>query len=171
MKNNNVYWFTMRDLSDEDFLKLYQTESNARGKIRFLALHHFQHGSSKSEVCRILCISHHTLDSWISWYEEEGVERLRNKVRGRGIKPKISASKEDLQEAILKLQEDRNGGRIIGADIRKMIEQSYNVKYHEDYIYTLLKKLGLSWITSRSKHPESDPAAMESFKKTSGKTS
>ena len=166
-----TYVEIMHKLNDEDFLKLYQTESNARGKVRFLALHHFQQGSSKSEVCKMLCISHHTLNSWISWYRKEGVQRLRRKVQGRGVRPRILASKEELQGAILKLQEDRAGGRIIGADIKKMILQNYNIKYHEDYIYTLLKKLGLSWITSRSKHPKSDPAAMESFKKTSKKMS
>jgi putative transposase len=161
----------MYDLDCEDFLKLYQTERNARGKIRFLALHHFQQGKSKKETCEMLCISHHTLNSWISWYREEGADRLRRKVKGRGIKSKLSASKESLRDAILELQSTRNGGRVVGEDIRRMILQNYNVTYHEDYIYTLLKKLGLSWISSRSKHPKSDPAAMAAFKKTFAKMS
>lgn len=159
----------MHELSDEDFLKLYQTESNARGKIRFLALHHLQQGLSKSEVCRIVCISRHTLDSWFLWYKEEGVDRLRKQVQGRGVKPKISASQKELQDAILKLEDERNGGRIMGADIQKMISETYQVSYHKNYIYTLLKKLGLSWVSARSKHPKSDPAAIEAFKKTSVK--
>ena len=161
----------MYKLSDEDFLRLYQTESNARGKMRFLALHHIQQGLSKSEVCRMICISRHSLDLWLLWYKESGVDRLRKKVQGRGAKSKISISQKELQEAILKLQADRNGGRIMGSDIHKMISEKYQIKYHKNYVYTLLNKLGLSWVSARSKHPKSDPAAMEAFKKTSVKMS
>lgn len=157
----------MYELSDEDFLKSYRTESNPRCRMRFLALHHLQQGNCKLDVCKMLCISRPTLNLWISWYKEAGAERLRSKVKGRGIKPKISAPKEDLKRAILKLQEDRNGGRIIATDIQKMILETYQVKYHKCHIYNILRKLGLSWISSRSKHPKSDPAAMEAFKKTS----
>ncbi len=161
----------MKDLGDEDFLKLYQTERNASGKVRFLALHHLQQGKSKSEVCEMVCISRPTLNQWLVWYKRDGVARLKKKVEGRGAKPKISESKVILQEAILKLQSTRNGGRIIGNDIQKMILKDYQVEYNNNYIYELLERLGLSWITSRSKHPKSDPAAMESFKKTSVKMS
>ena len=161
----------MAGLNDEDFLKLYQTESNGRSKIRFLALHHLQQGYNKSEICKMVCISRPTLDSWLLLYKGNGLERLRQKVKGRGAKSKISASKEELQQAILKLQEDRKGGRIIADDIQKMIEQTYQVKYHKCHIYNLLERLGLSWISARSKHPKSDPAAMEAFKKTSVKMS
>lgn len=161
----------MVELGDEDFLKLYQTERDARGKVRFLALHHLQQGKSKSDVCAMICISRHTLDSWLLWYEQEGLDRLRKKVQGRGVKAKISVSNEELRLAILKLQEDRKGGRIIGHDIQKMILENYHAEYHEDYIYTLLKRIGLSWISSRSRHPKSDFEEQESFKKTLKKTS
>ena len=161
----------MKDLGDEDFLKLYQTERNASGKVRFLALHHLKQGNSKNAVCSMVCISRPTLDKWLAWYKKEGVVRLKKKVQGRGAKPKISESKAVLQEAILKLQSTRNGGRITGDDIQKMILKDYQVEYNNNYIYELLERLGLSWISSRSKHPKSDPAAMESFKKTSKKMS
>ena len=161
----------MYKLSNEDFLKLYRTEKSPRCRMRFLALHHLQQGNSKLDVCKMVCISRPTLNLWVLWYKKEGVERLRRKVKGRGIKPKISASKEELQGAILKLQEDRNGGRIVATDIQAMILDAYHVKYHKCHIYNILRKLGLSWISSRSKHPKSDPVAMDAFKKTSAKIS
>ena len=75
MVQTTKYVAVMYELDDEDFLKLYQTGHNARGKIRFLALHHFQQGKSKRATCEMLCISHHTLNSWILWYRVEGVDR------------------------------------------------------------------------------------------------
>jgi len=83
----------------------------------------------------MICISRHSLDSWLLWYKESGVDRLRNKVQGRGAKSKISSSQKELQEAILKLRDDRNGGRIMGTDIQEMLHKNYNVKYHSNYIY------------------------------------
>ena len=44
---------TLPDLCGQDFLNLYRCESNARGKIRLLALHHLQQGEQIQEVSKI----------------------------------------------------------------------------------------------------------------------
>lgn len=155
------------NLSREDFKKLYQTEGNARGKVRFLALHHLQSGKSKAEVCIMVCVTHSTLEQWVQWYEEGGIERLRGKVKGRGAKSKVQLSKDELQGAILKLQADRKGGRVTGNDIKQWIKDTYHIEYHLCHIYNLLKRLNLSWVSSRSMHPNTDISVQESFKKTS----
>jgi transposase len=159
------------DLGREDFKKLYQTESDARGKVRYLALHNLQQGKSKAEVCRMVCITRHTIDQWLKWHEEGGIERLREKIKGRGLKPKVCLSKDKLQIAILKLQSDRNGGRVTGNDIKQWIKDTYQTEYHLNHIYNILKGHNLSWVSSRSIHPNTDISAQESFKKTSKKKS
>ncbi len=161
----------MDNLGSEDFYKLYRRERDARGKVRFLALHHLQQGKSKNEVCDIVCVSRPTLNGWISWYQNKGVERLREKVKGRGVKAKTSISSEELQKMILNLQAKRGGGRVIGEDIREWILATYKVKYHLNYIYYILNKLGLSWVSARSIHPNANQEVQESFKKTSKKMS
>ncbi|MBB1368777.1 winged helix-turn-helix domain-containing protein [Pseudoalteromonas sp. SR44-5] len=53
----------------------------------------------------------------------------------------------------------------MGEDIAQYIYEQFNVRYHTDHIYKLLKKLGFSWITSRSKHPKQSEESQEAFKK------
>lgn len=160
----------MFKLGDEDFYKLYQRERDARGKMRFLALHHLKQGKSKSEVCEMVCVSRPTLNEWVAWYQNEGIQRLRQKVKGRGVKARAAISSEQLQRMILNLQAERGGGRVIGEDIREWIFTTYGVKYHLNYIYYILNKLGLSWVSARSIHPNANQEIQESFKKTSRKT-
>ena len=50
-------------------------------------------------------------------------------------------------------------------DVRSYIEEHFGKTYHLDSVYVLLKKLGFSWITSRSKHPKQSKRAQEDFKK------
>ncbi|MBB1507702.1 winged helix-turn-helix domain-containing protein [Pseudoalteromonas sp. SG41-1] len=45
------------------------------------------------------------------------------------------------------------------------IYDQFNIRYHTDHIYKLLKKRGFSWITSRSKHPKQSKESQEAFKK------
>ena len=59
------------------------------------------------------------------------------------------------------------GGRITSMDVRKYIETQFGLFFHLNHIYKLLKKLGFSWTTSRSKHPKQTSEAIEVFKKVS----
>ncbi|WP_404936157.1 helix-turn-helix domain-containing protein, partial [Pseudoalteromonas sp. SR41-6] len=53
----------------------------------------------------------------------------------------------------------------MGEDIAQYIYDQFNIRYHTDHIYKLLKKRGFSWITSRSKHPKQSKESQEAFKK------
>ena len=154
------------DLSGQDFISLYRCEPNARGKIRLLALHHLQQGKQIQEVSKILCVTRKTIYRWISWYQNSGIDRLLSKVKGRGCKKLVQLPKEDVQAGIIKLQEDREGGRIIGDDIIEWIYQTYGIRYSKGHIYNLLHSLGLSWVTVRSKHPKQNTAAPRIFQPT-----
>jgi transposase len=153
------------DLSGPDFLKLYRCESNARGKVRLLALYHLQQGKQIKEVSQILCVTRKTIYSWLLWYQSCGIDRLLAQPKGRGCKKKVQLPKAEVQSAIEKLQEDRAGGRIIGDDIIEWIYKTYGFRYSKGHIYNLLNSLGLSWITSRSKHPKQIIEVQEMFKK------
>lgn len=148
-----------------DFLSLYRCESNARGKVRLLALHHVQQGKEIKEVSKMLCVTCKTVSIWLSWYKDGGIKRILSKPIGRGCKKKIELAKEELQSGITTLQEERAGGRIIGDDIIEWIKENYQTEYSKGHVYNLLKSMGISWISVRSKHPKHNLEAQESFKK------
>ena len=64
------------------------------------------------------------------------------------------------------MQDNRDGGRITGNEIREHIEKKYNKTFKNNSIYDLLHRLGLSWVSSRSKHPKSDEKKQKAFKQT-----
>jgi transposase len=107
---------------------------------------------------------------WVERFEQEGMKALLETKAGRGRVAKISSKlSTEFSEAVISLQENRNGGRIIGKDIVEMVQEKYAVKYSVSGVYKLLSRMGLSWVSARSIHPKADLEAQESFKKTLNK--
>ena len=154
---------------DYNFTQLFKKASHPREKIRFLVFSLIQEGKSNSYIAKIIKINRHSISNWINIFNKEGITGLKEK-GGRGNKPKLKVSEEEaFRKSVLELQENRPGGRIIGLDILKMMEEKFNVKYSLNSVYNALRRVNLVWISGRSKHPKADLEAQKSFKKTSKK--
>ncbi len=133
--------------------------------MRLLALEHFKEGKSRTQIAKYLKVSRTSVNKWVSIFLEEGLEGLQEKTRsGRPafLSPK---QREQLSNYIKLKAQDSSGGRLIGADIHAYILKEFDKNYHPDSIYYLLKRMGFSWITSRSKHPKQSQQAQDNFKK------
>ncbi|PMN53888.1 transposase [Vibrio lentus] len=60
---------------------------------------------------------------------------------------------------------NKSGGRLQARDIGLYIESNFGTSYKKSALYQLLHDIGLSWITTRSKHPKQSLEAQEAFKK------
>lgn len=153
---------------DIDFKSFYRKEQNGKIKERYFAMWHLQRGNQIKETADLIGVSENSICKWLRWIREEGVSRISNTKKGQGRKPNLSNSqKEELKQKIIKQQEEKKGGRLIGKDIGEIIFDSYKIEYHPNYVYEILKEIGLSWVSSRSRHPKQDKEAQEAFKKTS----
>ena len=72
---------------------------------------------------------------------------------------------ESFKMRIVQSQLERKGGRLRGEDIDEILQKHYGVEYHPDAIYNLLQRIGMSWISGRSRHPKADIKKQEAFKK------
>jgi transposase len=64
------------------------------------------------------------------------------------------------------VQNNKNGGRVRLKDIQNMLAKDFNIHYQNiNGVHYLLTKLGLSWISARSKHPKQDKEAQALYKK------
>lgn len=150
----------------EDFYTAYRKEKKGYAKIRLLAMCHLQRCYSTSKVAQMVGYPRQTIWEWVQWYEKEGLTRLQTRPQNRGRKTKLTAEQEEnLKSEVVKLQETRSGGRITGEEISTHIANVWGVHFAPGSIYTVLKRLDLVWITSRSRHPKSDPKSQEVFKK------
>jgi transposase len=158
-------------LTKYDFSKLAKKESNGRKKLRLLGMHHLQCGNTLKATGLALGVTSRTVSNWLSNFKSQGLGGLSDKAHtGRnGYLNKIDSN--ELRMEIEALQESRQGGRIRGIDVIEHLYSKYSINYHKNSIYRVLKKLGLVWITVRSKHPNSDIEKQEAFKKTLKKIS
>ena len=149
----------------EDFKRLSKQEKNARRKMRYLALYHFRLGKSRYIIAQILGVSRTSVNKWISLYLSEGMEALSDKKPPGRPSSLSSKQKQHLAAFIENHTTNPDGGRLIAEDIRQYIQKQFGVEYQLGNIYRLLKEIGLSWITSRSRHPKQSLASQDVFKK------
>ena len=53
------------------------------------------------------------------------------------------------------------GGRLQGTIFKRISNEEFGVAYELSNVYRLLRELGFSWITSRSRHPKQDGQVQE----------
>jgi len=156
-------------LEKYNFTKLASSEGSARERRRFLAFAHIQDGKSLSETARMVKVKPRTVIVWASKFRRSGVNGLREH-GGRGAKRCICESEEKaICQAVVQMQEHRPGGRIRGQDVREMIQKGYGIDLSNGSLYRLLHRVGLSWITGRSRHSKANAEQQAEFKKTSKK--
>ncbi|MEC6816722.1 IS630 family transposase [Photobacterium toruni] len=160
----------MDSLNNTDFKKLARQQKTIQMKMRLLALEHFKEGKSRTQIAKSLKVSRTSVNKWVSVFLEEGLEGLQEKPRSGRPAFLTSKQREQLSNYIKLKAQDSSGGRLIGADIHAYILKEFDKNYHPDSIYYLLKRMGFSWITSRSKHPKQSQQAQDNFKKFKIKT-
>jgi transposase len=152
-----------------DFFRLAKQELGPRARIRFLALGHLQSGKPKNQVADMFQVSLTALRKWLLRFLACGVDGLREQ-SGKGRKRKLLPEREEeFRQQVEQLQENRQGGRVRGQDVQVLLKEKFCIDHALPSVYHVLERCGLSWISSRSKHPKSDPVAQEDFKKNSKK--
>lgn len=154
-------------LDDYDFVKLSRQSKDPKEKQRLLILANLQDGKTQSTVADSLKISVPTVKRTLKRFRASGLSDLKDHSHP-GVPAKLSATEmSELKATILEQQEQRLGGRLTGYDIQALIEDKWGVSYGLSTVYTLLAKLNLSWISSRSRHPKQCSEKQAAFKKTS----
>jgi transposase len=152
-----------------NFRSLVKRERNARVRLRLLGLAHLQEGNTITATAQMCRVERSIVYDWIDRFKRAGIEGLKEQ-EGRGLKPKLSKDQhQTFREAVLELQNQRSGGRIKGLDVMKLMQEKLGIECSLDTVYRALAKVGLVWISARSKHPKTDVAAQDAFKKTSKK--
>lgn len=159
-----------KEFQEFNFLDYYKEHRSKPYIYRCLALHYIQSGNSYDQVSELIYYSRKIIMQWVRKFEEGGLDYLLSTKPGRGRKARVSSNMSaEFSEAVISLQEKRNGGRVIGQDIVNLVKEKYAVQYSVSGIYKVLSRMGLSWVSGRSIHPKANLEAQASFKKTSNK--
>ena len=158
----------LKESFDHDFSLLAKRSRHPRERMRLLALAHLKDGKSVIEAARAIKVTRNAVYTWLRAFRDKGLDGLKEK-GGRGAKLKLPVSEhEAFRKAVLKLQENRPGGRIKGEDILELMQKEFGITCTTRSVYNHLKRANIVWVSARSKHPKSDPEVQESYKKNFG---
>ena len=149
-----------------NFEKMAKTESNPNVRIRLLGLYNLISGKNRKEAAACVGKSDEWLRNWVLRYDHGGHANLFDKPKS-GCPSFLSKNQEqELVSELVRIQDERDGGRITAKEIQKFVNEKYNVDYKFKSIYDLLERIGMSWVSSRSKHPKADEEQQKKFKQT-----
>lgn len=149
----------------ENFSRLARTCAHPRERMRYLGLSHLQQGAGITAIAQMLQVTRQTVTRWVRRYCQEGLEGLREHPRP-GRTPILTAQERawmlDMLDTLCKQQQ---GGRVLARDIQRAVQDKSGKTFHLDSVYRWLHEAGMSWVTSRSRHPQSNTEAQREFQK------
>jgi putative transposase len=157
------------DLSSEQLRRKARTQSDARMRIRLLAIANVLDGMNRQEAAQSVGLSRNALHHWISRYNREGVEGLSDRPR-RGRPTNLEAQKTESfkQRVLAGAQLSRDGiVSFRGWKLQEILHQEFDADYALSSVYKVLSRLNLRPLQPRPRHPDTDDWAQEEFKKTS----
>jgi transposase len=123
-------------------------------------------GRSQSEVARELGVHRQSVSRWARQLGEGGVRRLR-KAERTGRPPKLTTGQLRDIASTLKRGPEALGyasGLWTARRVRNLIEQRTGVRYHEDHVWRILRKLGWSCQRPTGRALERDEPAIRHWK-------
>ena len=122
----------------------------------------------REQIAATVGRSRQFVDQWVGRYRRGGVDALVPKPRP-GAARRLTVEQEAQLCAMLEAGPAADDGIAAynGPILRERIEQLFAKAYSLAGVYKLLHRLGYNDLMPRPRHPDTDPAAMEAFKKTS----
>lgn len=146
-------------------------EFDRRAAMRMIAIAETIEGADRATAARRADMSDQALRDAIKRYNAEGVDGLYDRSRS-GRPSKLTKAQLAELRAIAVAGPDVEAEGLSAYtrdDLARIAHEKWNVTYNPTSIGRHLRKLGLSRQKARPSHPKKDPAAIEAFKKGSGR--
>ena len=152
--------------------ELVATTSNAKQRDRYRVVLIAGQGLGvqaeleREQIAATVGRSRQFVDQWVGRYRTGGLDALVPK-RQPGAARRLSAEQEAQLCAMLEAGPGPEEGLAAynGPILRERIEQLFGQAYSLAGVYKLLHRLGYNDLMPRPRHPDTDPAALEAFKK------
>ncbi len=155
------------DLGATELRRFAQGEPDRHAALRALAIAQVLDGASRAEAARVVGRERQSLRDAVLRYNAEGLAGLRDRPRP-GRREKLDKLQQELLRTwVLRGPDPEADGmssyRLL--DIAAHILERWAVSYTLSALSRLLRRMGLSWQTTRPAHPKGDAEARELYKK------
>lgn len=122
----------------------------------------------REQIAAAVGRSRQFVDQWVGRYRKGDIDALVPK-RQKGAPRRLSSEQEAQLCAMLDAGPPPEEGisAYNGPILKEKIEQQFGKVYSVNGVYNLLHRLGYNDLMPRPHHPDTDPAALEEFKKKS----
>jgi transposase len=160
---------TRTDLSAEDLRAEARRSRDGDQACRLLALAFVLEGARRGVAARAGGMDRQTLRDWVIRYNEAGVAGLCDLPRS-GRRPRLNAAQRAELAQLVEdgpTVEEHGVVRWRCVDLQAQIKDRFDVDLSERQIGRILGELKFTRLTVRPRHPQTDEAAQQAFKKTS----
>jgi transposase len=136
---------------------------------RILAIAMVLEGWDRTEAAEFNGMDRQTLRDWVHRYNKDGISGLKSR-RSTGRPPFLTLlQRAELLDLVIAGPDPEVHGvvRWRCVDLRAEIERRFSVTVHESTVAKWLHALRMTRLQPRPVHPQKDPQAEETFKKTS----
>lgn len=160
-----------RDHSPAALRSAAAKSSDSKAARRMLAIALVLEGLDRRSAAETCGMDRQTLRDWVHRYNEEGLVGLSNRFHAGPASRLGPEQKAELARMVREGPDPQVDGvvRWRRVDLKRKIEERFGVVMHERTVGKQLAALGFRRLSARPRHPKSDPAAQETFKKTSPK--
>ncbi len=161
---------TRLDLTAGDLRARAAASRDAKAARRMLAIALVLEGRPRTEAAETCGMDRQTLRDWVHRYNAEGLTGLSDRRSRPGPKRRLTTAQEEMVARWVEAGPDPavQGGlvRWRRVDLRDLMAREFGAAFHERTVGKLLHRLSFRRLSVRPRHPASDPAAQEAFKKT-----
>jgi transposase len=159
------------DITSLEIRAAAKKEKCAKMCRRLLAIAALRDGCTRQEAEKIACLTPNVFRIWVKRFNDRGIEAIRSyKATGRPVKI-TDTIREKLKEKVVTGPSEAEGlSRYRIVDLQEFLLSEHHIKMTQSGIWYTLQELDLSWKTGRQRHPKSDDAVQDAFKKTSKTT-
>jgi transposase len=151
----------------QTFQDLAGQQRRAREQRRFRAVELAREGDTAEDVADALGCARRPVQDWVRRYNEGGMAGLLER-RHTGRPARLKEAQEQALRLRLEAGPRRADQTCVfhGKDVQRILEQEFGVLLKLSSVYALLHRMNYSRLCPRPQHPQADPAAQETLKKT-----
>lgn len=160
---------TRTDLTAEELRGEARRAQDGDQACRLVALALVLEGASRTAAARAGGMDRQTLRDWVIRYNEAGVDGLGDRPRS-GRRPRLNAAQLAELARLVEEGPDIDVHHVVRwrcLDLQAEIKARFDVEVSERHVGRLLKQLKFTRLSVRPRHPQTDEAAQQAFKKTS----
>jgi transposase len=124
----------------QNLSKLITSTSNAKLRMRLLAVAHFIDGKNRTQISGFLKVSRTSVNKWIKTYLSTGLAGLEEKKRTGRRKCLTEKQLVKLKAYIVNHTLKADNTKLLGKQVQTYIRVEFNVCYQKTHIYHLLDK-------------------------------